>query len=128
MLNYMKRATWILLALFMLSACSSAQSQGKDPSAIRVDLVSEPATAVALQKMILKAKVTGLVKQDGATVQFDIRSPVTNVLPEYLEAKPIGEGGYTAEWTFDKPGTYTIYVHLYREDMHVTKKKQLIVT
>lgn len=123
----MKRATWILFVLLLLSACS-AVSQGEDPAAIQVELVSDPVAVAALQKITLTAKVTGLVKKEGATVQLEIRSPEKDARPRYVETISKGKGSYAAEQTFDKPGDYTIYIHIYREDLHVTKKKQFIVS
>ncbi|NOU94439.1 hypothetical protein GC093_14610 [Paenibacillus sp. LMG 31456] len=127
MLDYLKRMSWIIPVLFLLSACS-AGTQGEDPAAIQVELVSEPVSAAVMQKITLTAQVTGLVKKEGTTVQFDIRSPEKDARPRYVETKEIGKDSYTAEQSFDKPGTYTIYIHIYREDLHVTKKKQLVVS
>jgi hypothetical protein len=129
--DQMKRTAWqlwLLLGLLALLTACSAGSQGEDPAAIQVELVSDPAAAVAMQKLTLTAKVTGMVKEEGATVQMEIRSPEKDVRPRYVETISKGKGSYTTGLTFDKPGDYTIYIHIYREDLHVTKKKQFVVS
>ncbi|WP_409340598.1 hypothetical protein [Paenibacillus sp. MBLB4367] len=116
------------LLLLTLSACSNgAESQGQDPSKVMVEMVTEPTPILAKQQAKITVQVTGLIKQEGAKVQLDIRK-TSNSLPDLISAEPDGKGGFTVEKTFDKQGTYTVYVHVYRGELHITKKKQFEVT
>jgi hypothetical protein len=127
----MKRLLWSILllsCLVMVAAACSSGNQGQDPASVKVELSTEPASAVAAKPVTLTAHITGLVKENDANVQFDIRSENKNELPDLVTAGSTGGGSYAAAKTFDKPGTYTIYIHLYQGDLHVTKKKQLVVS
>jgi len=116
------------LLTFMLSACSSNSApQGQDPSKVTIELVTDPEPVPTKQKVKITAQVTGLVKEEGAKVQFDIRRG-NNGLPELLTAEPDGKGGYSTEKTFDRDGKYTVYIHLYQGELHITKKKQFDVS
>lgn len=117
----------ISLTLCLLAACSNSAPQGQDPAAVKIELASDPNPAAAKQKVNIVAKVTGLIKQEGAKVSFDIRKEKDS-LPDLIDAVSDGKGNFTAEKTFDQPGTYTVYIHLYQEELHITKKKQLVVS
>lgn len=124
-----KLVVWmcISLTLCLLAACSNAAPQGQDPAAVKIELASDPSPAVAKQKVKIIAKITGLIKQEGAKVAFDIRKEKDS-LPDLIDAVSDGKGNFTAEKTFDLTGTYTVYIHLYQEELHITKKKQLDVS
>ncbi|UQZ81212.1 hypothetical protein SK3146_00368 [Paenibacillus konkukensis] len=126
----MRRA--IILLVFaglwiIATACSSGQ-QGQDPAKIKVELSTDPVTVQAGQKVKLTATIAGLVKEEGANVQIDIRKSDNSLLPDTKDAQTVGNGQYSAEKIFDKPGTYSIYIHLYQGDLHITKKKELEVS
>ncbi|WP_159887913.1 FixH family protein [Paenibacillus puerhi] len=116
-----------LCFLLAMTACSSGE-QGQDPASVKVEMTTEPAAPVAASEVDLIAKLTGLVKADGAKVQFDIRSENKNALPDVVTAESQGNGAYSVKKTFDKPGVYTIYIHVYQGDLHITKKKEVTVT
>ncbi|SDC54460.1 hypothetical protein SAMN02799630_00050 [Paenibacillus sp. UNCCL117] len=127
----MKRI-WISLCLSLcvmlaLTACSSS-NQGQDPASVKVELTTDPAAPPAAREVALTAQVSGLVKEEGANVQFDIRGENKNALPEVVTAEPAGGGAYVYKKTFDKAGVYTIYIHIYQGDLHVTKKKTVTVS
>ncbi|CAG7629486.1 hypothetical protein PAESOLCIP111_03108 [Paenibacillus solanacearum] len=115
------------LLLMGTTACSPV-AKGQDPAKIKVELVSEPALVTAGTKVKLIAKITGLEKEEGAQVQLDIRRTDNSILPDMKEALPMGGGQYYAEKTFDKPASYSVYIHLYQGELHITKKKELIVS
>ncbi|UVI30768.1 FixH family protein [Paenibacillus spongiae] len=118
-----------VLMLGILSGCGSggAGGQGQDPAAVKIELVSDPSPASVKQNTKLIAEITGLITEKDANVQFDVRRENNEGLPEFLETKAEGKGRYTAETTFDKPGEYAIYIHLYQGELHITKKRPLTV-
>ncbi|MCR8645480.1 hypothetical protein NV379_22850 [Paenibacillus sp. N1-5-1-14] len=125
-----KSIVLILLAVFMLTSimgCSSSP-QGQDPAKVKVQFVTEPKEGQAGQKLKLIAKISGLVSEKGANVQFEIRTSDKSVNPKLIKAESIGKGNYEVENVFNEPGTYTVYIHLYQEELHITKKKELQVT
>lgn len=113
--------------LFNVAGCSSTQ-QGQDPAKVKVELASEPAAVQVGQKVKLIAAISGLDKEEGVNVQFDIRKSDNSILPDTKDAKSVGNGQYSADKIFDKPGAYSIYIHLYQGDLHMTKKKELQVS
>jgi len=115
------------LLLMTLAACTSSP-QGQDPAKVKVELATEPAAVQVGQEVKLIAKITGLEKEEGASVQFDIRKSDNSILPDTKDASSTGEGQYSAAKTFDKPGAYSIYIHLYQGELHITKKKELQVS
>ncbi|MBD3917181.1 hypothetical protein H8B09_00325 [Paenibacillus sp. PR3] len=116
------------LSFMLLSGCTnSTAAQGQDPADVKVELATDPVAVKAGEPGKLIAIITGLVRSDGVQVAFDIRKPDNKGLPEIINAEAAGDGEYSAAKTFDQPGTYTIYVHLYQDDLHVTKLKKLEV-
>ncbi|MBE1445767.1 FixH family protein [Paenibacillus sp. OAS669] len=115
------------LLLFNVTGCTSTQ-QGQDPAKIKVELASEPGAVQVGQKVKLTATVSGLDKVEGANVQIDIRKSDNSILPDTKDATSIGNGQYSVDKIFDKPGAYSIYIHLYQGDLHITKKKELQVS
>ena len=114
-----------ILLIVIMSACSS-NPQGQDPSSVKVELVTEPSPVQSAQKVKMTVQISGLIKKE-AQVQFDIQKLDNSGLPETLNAQSGGNGSYYVEKTFDQPGTYTVYIHLMQEELHLTKKKQLVV-
>ncbi|WP_282936303.1 hypothetical protein [Paenibacillus sp. RC67] len=115
------------LLLLSVTGCSSPQ-QGQDPAKVKVELASEPANVQVGQKVKLIANISGLAEEEGANVQIDIRKSDNSILPDTKDASSIGKGQYSVEKTFEKSGAYSIYIHLYQGDLHITKKKELQVS
>ncbi|MOA16940.1 hypothetical protein D3C78_1371730 [compost metagenome] len=47
--------------------------------------------------------------------------------PVYIDAESSGGNAFSGKYTFPKEGEYDVFLHLYTEDIHVTKKKQVKV-
>lgn len=123
------KAFYLMTGIFLmmiLAACSS-NPQGQDPSSVKVELVTAPSPVQAAQKVKMIAQISGLINKE-AEVQFDIRKADNSGLPELLNAQSDGSGHYFVEKTFDQPGSYTVYIHLAQGELHLTKKKQLVVS
>ncbi|MGE6227084.1 FixH family protein [Paenibacillus chitinolyticus] len=127
MLKPISRFLLAVLLVFAVTACSS-ELKGQDPAKVKVDLVTEPSPVKTGEKAVVTAKISGLTTQEGARVQLDVRLADNSGLPELLDAKSSGDGNYSIEKTFDQPGKYAIYVHLYQGVLHITKKKVLDVS
>lgn len=127
MLKPISRTLLAVLLVLAVTACSSAP-QGQDPAKVKIDLVTQPAPVKTGEKAVVTAKIAGLATQEGARVQLDVRLADNSGLPELLDAKSGGDGNYSIEKTFDQPGKYAIYVHLYQGELHITKKKELEVS
>ena len=127
----MKSKLMVIVAVTVLSimtGCTSGTGgQGQDPAAVKIELISEPSPASAKQNTKLIAQITGLETEKDANVQFDVRWEDNEGLPEFLETQADGKGRYSADTTFDKPGEYAIYIHLYQGELHITKKRPLVV-
>ncbi|QHW35416.1 hypothetical protein GZH47_31435 (plasmid) [Paenibacillus rhizovicinus] len=128
----LKYAASILVACLMIcmliTGCSSTkETAGQDPAAIKVTLSTNPSPAVIGEKIQLSAKITGLNDTDGAQVQFDLRTSDLKALPALVNATLGDNGEYTADHVFKEAGTYKVYVHLYQDDLHMTKKSELVV-
>ncbi|PWV89434.1 hypothetical protein DFQ01_14531 [Paenibacillus cellulosilyticus] len=116
------------LSIMLLSGCTnSTAAQGQDPANVKVELATDPTMMKAGEQGKLIAAITGMVLADDAQVAFDIRKPDNKGLPEIINAEAAGGGKFSAAKTFDQPGTYTVYIHLYQDDLHVTKLKKLEV-
>ncbi|TBL81101.1 FixH family protein [Paenibacillus thalictri] len=115
------------LLLIGCAACSPAP-KGQDPAQVKLELAAEPAPVKTGTPTKLTATITGLENTDAGNVQFEIRRSDNSGLPDTKEASPVGGGRYTAEETFDKTGKYSIYIHIYQGDLHITKKKELEVS
>lgn len=117
------------LSIALLSGCTSSASseQEGNAEAVTVELATEPNTMEAGRAGKLVANVTGLAKQEGAQVTFELRRPDNKGLPEFIEAEADGDGRFTAEATPEVQGSYTVYIHLYQDELHVTKMKKLEV-
>jgi|GEM_PF-324719 len=121
----------IMMMTIMLSACSSSQSEGNGPadgSDVKVDFTTDPAPVHAGDSITLQGLVTGLATLDGAQFAFDIRKSDWKRLPELINAKLDDKGKtFIADTTFTEPGRYYVFLHLYQGDLHITKKKELVV-
>lgn len=119
-------AAGLLAAL--LTACGAEQGGGGaaqiDGSKVDVILTSaEPAAAG--EETTLIAELTGAVFPEELTfVQFDVREADGPVL---INGELQGEQRYTAQHRFEEPGVYDVVLHIYVEDLHLMKRKQVEV-
>ncbi|MDO3675461.1 hypothetical protein [Paenibacillus ehimensis] len=121
-----KRMLTVLLSLLLaavMTACSSERPV--DPAEVEVTLTTEPSPPKANAVTKFTATLGGVPESTKATLSFDIRKSEHDTL-SYLNAKQEGNA-FTADKELKEPGTYTVYVHLYIGDLHITKKKQIEV-
>lgn len=125
MLN--KRNTLFLCASMLIfsllfTSCSSGGPQPTDLPNLAVQLTTSPSPPKAKETSKLIADFTGAPSYEKATVSFDIRRDGLN-RSESVDAKPEGNGRFTAEKSFSESGKYTVYIHFQQGDIHSTKKK-----
>ncbi|XID94739.1 hypothetical protein ACF3MZ_09575 [Paenibacillaceae bacterium WGS1546] len=118
-----------LLTAMALTACASSPQAGEqDPRDIKVDLRTDPAPARAGEPTKLTAVVEGLLDEKNTIVQLEIRRPDHSGLPELIEEVEYeGDGLYSAPYAFNDGMTYDVYVHIYKGELHVTKKRPVEV-
>ncbi|BBH20183.1 hypothetical protein Back11_15280 [Paenibacillus baekrokdamisoli] len=114
----------VCLLIGLLTACSSEPAAPINPEAIEVSLSTEPVPAVAGNLLELRAKFTGAEFSKSTQVTFDIR---LDGKPKLIEGQNEGNGAFTGNFTFPQAGQYDVYLHLYVDDLHMTKKKQVDV-
>jgi len=107
-----------------LAACSAVSPETIDPAAIDATLTTEPANSVAGSPVKLKAEFAGAELSRSSGVTFEIRVDEEPVL---LDAEKEGQNTFYGTYTFPKPGTYEVYLHLYTDDIHMTKMKKVEV-
>ncbi|OME87964.1 hypothetical protein BK120_01180 [Paenibacillus sp. FSL A5-0031] len=110
--------------LVCLAACSASAPVTNDPAAIEVDLRTDPDKPVSGSPIELMADFTGAELTDSSGMTFEVR---VKEEPVFIEAKKKGQNVFSGTYTFREPGTYEVYMHLYTDDIHVTKKKQVEV-
>ncbi|MWC26873.1 FixH family protein [Paenibacillus sp. MMS18-CY102] len=116
-----------MLTLVMLSACSAKADESEvDPKDVAVDFSTAPQVVHTGEATTLIADVKGLKTLDGASLAFDIRKANWKGLPEVINAE-LADGKYMIKKTFEEKGEFFIYIHLYQGELHITKKKQLVV-
>ncbi|ASS65522.1 MULTISPECIES: hypothetical protein [unclassified Paenibacillus] len=122
----MKKWTFAALAVLMLLVAAGCGSSGnapyQDESAVKVAITSDPA-AVAGTPLQLTAAIEGLVTEENLKIDFDIREETEQELPILITSKKKAQGQYEVTHTFDKPGKYVIYIHIYSgDDLHIIKR------
>lgn len=109
----------ILIALsILLTACSGEQPIDLD--AVDAKLTTTPETVTAGSPTKLHVEFEGMDVSETATVNFDIR--IGEEL-ELVDAAYEGDSIFGGTFTFPEKGILTVYVHLYVDDIHITKKK-----
>lgn len=124
MLKKAIKAAALCLLLGCLSACSTSPQSTIDPAAIEADLTTVPEIPTAGSPINLKAEFTGGELSKSSEMAFEIRVNDGSVL---LNADKDDQNAFVGTYTFPKSGTYEVYLHLYDEDIHLTKKKKVEV-
>jgi hypothetical protein len=130
-IKFLRTLLLLSMTTVILAACSSSTSSGRDqdPKDVKVELLTEGVQVKAGEETIIEVEITGLMDAENSDVQFEIRRSDNKSLPDLIkEVESLSEGIYTASYTFKKIAKYDVYVHIYNEDLHITKKKPLEVT
>jgi hypothetical protein len=69
-------------------------------------------------------QLTGVPQEMRTFVDFEIRA---GELPDLIKAENRGNGLFAGSYTFPEAGSYEVYLHLYIEDLHLIKKRQVQV-
>jgi|HigsolmetaAR203D_1030402.scaffolds.fasta_scaffold00038_33 hypothetical protein len=109
--------------LVILAACGSGPSA--DVEAIDVKLTTAQ-PAFANEETTLVAELSGYDFPESTVVRFDIRLH-EDIIPRELKSVPQGDNVYTTTYTFPEPGVYDVYVHIYIDDLHLIKMRQVEV-
>lgn len=115
-------ATALIGMLVLLSACASEEPI--DLNAVEAKLATNPEMVTAGSQVELTATVTGMEISNKAKVTLDARIGEEPVL---FDAVNEGDGVFTASFTFPEPGVVAVYIHLYVDDIHLTKKQEVEV-
>lgn len=110
----------VVILLGFVTACSSEESV--DLEAVEVELSTEPETVMAGSQVNLQALFTGMNVSDKAQATFDIR---IGDEPQLIDAVNEGDGVFSGSFVFPEKGNQTVFIHLYEDDIHITKKKQV---
>ncbi|MEK3735145.1 hypothetical protein MKX64_22285 [Paenibacillus sp. FSL M8-0334] len=110
----------VFAVLIIVIACS--REEPVDLEAVDVELSTMPETVKAGHPVELRATVTGMTVTDKARATFDIR---VGDQPLLLDAVHEGNGAFSGTFTFPDQGVQAVFIHLYAEDIHITKKKQV---
>lgn len=113
-------AGWLIVMLVMLLAGCGADNQPFDAEAVDVILEAEAADPNGETRLV--ATLTGEQFPEQTFVQFDIR---VDLIPRLLDGASEGGDVYTTSYKFPGPGIYDVYMHLYIEDLHLMKLKQV---
>lgn len=124
MRTIVKKTILIGLIWTFLGGCSTSATAPIDPAALEATLTTEPASPTAGTPIKLRAAFTGAELSKSSGMTFEIRVGDNQAL---VEAEKGGSHTFDGVYTFSKSGTYEVYLHLYTEDIHLTKKKQVVV-
>jgi flagellar hook assembly protein FlgD len=113
-----------LALLAVLTACSRENLQQIGLIGIEGTLEVEPAAVRAGEEVKMKAVFTGVKLDENANVQFVV---IKDGNPTTLKHRFEGDNTFAAEYRFGESGTYDVDLHLYYEDVHIYKKKQVNV-
>lgn len=112
----------VLSLIGTMMACSSEEPV--DLEAVQAEMTTNPETVIAGSEADMKVTVTGMKVSDTARATFDVR---IGDEPVIMDAIHEGDGVFSGAFTFPGKGVYTVYIHLYEDDIHITKKKQVDV-
>jgi hypothetical protein len=130
-IKFLRTLLLLSMTTVILASCSSSTGGGRDqdPKDVKVELLTEGALVKAGEETIIEVEITGLMDAENSEVQFEIRRSDNKSLPVLIEeVESSSVGIYTASYSFKKVAKYDVYVHIYNEDIHITKKKPLDVT
>lgn len=114
--------------LALLVACGSdTEDADHDLVPLEVEFtVSE--TSDAGETVELHAFVTyGDEDVTDAKVVFEVWNVEDEENSEKFDADNNGDGSYTADYTFDEPGTYEMYAHTDAHNLHTMPKKKIVI-
>ena len=112
------------IAFVLMSACSGSGGTSFNPENVEVTLATEPTPAKAGAPAELNMQLTGVPQEMRTFVDFEIRA---GELPDLIKAENRGNGLFAGSYTFPEAGSYEVYLHLYIEDLHLIKKRQVQV-
>lgn len=111
-----------MIVLSLLIGCSKEAPVQVDD--VEASLTTNPETIVAGRPVELQVAFTGMQVSEKATVTFDIRA---DDKPELFDAVYKGDNVFSGSFTFSDKGKYSVYVHLFGDDVHLTRKKTVEV-
>lgn len=117
----------LVLVLGVVAACGSDDEE--DFTFIEVDF-TVPETAEAGETVEFHAFVTyGDEDVTDANVVFEVWEIEDEDMENSVkfDGESNDDGSYTADFTFDEPGTYEMYAHTDAHNMHVMPKEQVVV-
>ena len=113
-----------LMLLAALTACSRENLQQIGLIGIEGTFEVDKTEVRTGETVAMKAVFTGVKLDEDANVQFVV---IADGKPITLKHRYEGDNTYAAEYTFEQPGEYDVDLHLYYEDVHIYKKKQVSV-
>ncbi|KAB8139346.1 hypothetical protein F9U64_00700 [Gracilibacillus oryzae] len=132
------RKTLVIVLLFLfVTACSSNSSENnkteentmEEPKSLEVNF-DLPESAETGKAVPLKATVTygEEMVADAEEMSFEYWNVEDEANKTMVESVNNNDGTYTAEVTFQQPGTYEIYAHTTARELHTIPKKSITVT
>lgn len=116
----------LALVLTVVAACGGDDDEF---TIVEVDF-TVPETAEVGEEVELHAFVTyGDEDVTDAEVVFEVWEIEDEDLEDSVkfDGENNDDGSYTANFTFDEPGTYEMYAHTDARDMHTMPKKQIVI-
>jgi flagellar hook assembly protein FlgD len=113
-----------LALLAALTACSRENLQQIGLIGIEGTFEVDKTEVTAGEEVKMKAVFTGARLDENANVQFVV---IRDGEPTTLKHRYEGDNTFTAEYRFEQSGAYDVDLHLYYEDVHIYKKKQVNV-
>lgn len=114
----------IMIAIAALMGCSSGKQADIEAADVQAVLTTKPEQIQAGDPVELRVAFSGIEVTNEASVTFDFR---TEEKPKMVNASFEGDGTFAGEFTFPEKGEYAMYIHLYADGIHVTKKKMVDV-
>lgn len=112
------------LAFGLLAACSGEGGTSFNPDQLEVTLATEPSPPAAGETAELRVQLAGVPPEMRTFVDLEIRA---GEVPDLIKADNRGSGLFAGTYRFPQAGTYDVYLHLYVEDLHLIKKRQVQV-
>ncbi|SER43798.1 YtkA-like [Gracilibacillus ureilyticus] len=127
---------WLLAILFLFLAACSDNTNEEENTEENEELASLevnfdlPESAEAGETVSLKATVTygDEPVADADEMEFEYWNVEDEENTTMIDSVNNNDGTYTAEVTFNEPGTYEIYAHTQAREMHNMPKKSITIT